>query len=177
MKPIGKQIVSMIREQEQGGLAAPSGKKFKQFQTHIGQCSVQIKYKEIGSLGILLDSIVMKRGDALLDLDEMYRRLEIMAHEVQEKLTYLLEDFRLLEMDRLNKRAQLRSYPPHQDEDSKYYYEIVIDEAVQVHFQRYQFNRNTRRYEKISSQFTLEVFERLLNDLWSILGSCEPENN
>ncbi|GAB4335275.1 MAG: hypothetical protein Kow0037_14950 [Calditrichia bacterium] len=175
MKSFGKQIVSMIREQEQSGLTTPSGKKFKQFQSQLGKCSVQIKYKEIGSLGILLDSVVMKRGEAVLDLEEQHRRLEKMAHEVQERLTYLLEDFRLLELDRLNKKAQLRSYPPHQDEDSKYYYEIVIDEAVQIHFQRYQFNRKTRRYEKIASQLTLEVFERLLDDLWAILGSCDSD--
>jgi hypothetical protein len=69
----------------------------------------------------------------------------------------------------MNKRAQLRSYPPYKDENSKYYYEIILDEANRVHFQRYQYSKIEKRFEKTTSQLTLEIFERLINDLVDIL--------
>jgi hypothetical protein len=91
------------------------------------------------------------------------------ANAIQKKITYLLEEFKLIEMDNQNKRAQLRSYPPYTRDNSKYYYEVVLDEGNKAHFQRYQYSMEEKRYGKITSQLTSETFERLVNDLTSIL--------
>ena len=100
---------------------------------------------------------------------EINALLERQADAVKERITFLLEEFRLIELDRQNKRAQLRSYPPFARDDSRFYFEIVLDEGVMAHLQRYQFNRSARRYQKVTSQLTLETFERLVDEMVGIL--------
>ncbi len=139
-------------------------------------CLFQIRFKDIDKYGLVFDYISIKKGTPILDVEQINRTLEKQAGKFQEKITYLLEDFRLIELDKMNKRAQLRSYPPYKKEDSKYYYEIVLDEGTRFHLQRYEYSSSLKRYEKITSQLTLEIFERLINDVIEILGNCGEDD-
>jgi len=143
--------------------------RFNILQHNEDEFHFQVKFKDIDKYGIVLDYISISKATPIMDLDIINKKLESDSNKIQTKITYLLEDFKLIELDRMNKRAQLRSYPPYEEEDSKYYYEIVLDEANRVHFQRYQYSSSNKRYEKITCQLTLEIFERLINDLVSTL--------
>lgn len=143
--------------------------KFNILQHREGEFHFQVKFKDIDKYGIVLDYISISKATPIMDVDIINKKLESDSNEIQKKITYLLEDFKLIELDRMNKRAQLRSYPPYREDDSKYYYEIVLDEANRIHFQRYQYSSSNKRYEKITCQLTLEIFERLINDLVDIL--------
>ena len=143
--------------------------KFYHFQKDVEGLNIAIKFKDIDRYGIVLDYIAIVRKEPILDVEEINRRLEHQAEMVQNKITYLLEDFTLIEIDKASKKAQLRSYPPYEKENSKFFYEIVLEEGTRVHFQRYEYNRDHRRYEKITSQLTLEIFERLLEDLAALV--------
>ena len=143
--------------------------KFSILQHKEDEFHFQVRFKDIDKYGIVLDYISISKAIPVMDVDIINKKLETNSNEIPNKITYLLEDFKLIELDRMNKRAQLRSYPPYKEEDSKYYYEIVLDEANRIHFQRYQYSSSNKRYEKITCQLTLEIFERLINDLVSIL--------
>ena len=163
----GKLITQKLLE-EKDRVPEPK-QKFYYLQHQEGEFSFQIKFKDIGKYGIVLDYISLGKNTPILDVELINKRLDGQADKVQKNINFLLEDFKLIEMDTRNKRAQLRSYPPHTEDNSKYYYEIVLDEGVKTHFQRYQYSREEKRYEKVTSQLALETFERLVNELASAL--------
>ncbi|GAB4378880.1 MAG: hypothetical protein Kow0042_27760 [Calditrichia bacterium] len=168
---LGNLIVNKIKEERSKVTDARQKEKFNIVQVREGDCQIQVKVKDIDTYGIVLDYIAISRDTPILDVDLINKKLEEQSEMVEERITYLLEDFRLIELDRINKRAQLRSYPPHEKEDAKFYYEIVLDEGVRAHFQRYVYSIEKKRYEKITSQLTIETFERLVDDLAKSL--CE----
>ena len=143
--------------------------KFYYFHKALDGLDVAVKFKDIDRYGIVVDYISLARTEPILDVEAINRRLEQQAETVQKTITYLLEDFMLIEMDKASKRAQLRSYPPYEKENSKFFYEIVLEEGTRVHFQRYEYNKEHRRYEKITSQLTLEIFKRLVDDLANLV--------
>ena len=144
--------------------------KFFHLQHQEDDFQFQIKFKDAGSFGVVLDYLSISKSTPIVDVEIINKRLDEQADGVQKRITFLLEGFKLIEMDTRNKRVQLRSYPPYTEDDSKYYYEIVLDEGVKAHFQRYQFSREEKRYSKITSQLTNETFERLVNELTGILN-------
>ena len=169
----GKIILAKIREEKAKATEEKQKERFQLLQHREGDCHFQIKYKDIDKYGIVVDYISIRREIPILDVEMINKRLEQQSEKVQKTITYLLEDFRLIEIDKMNKRAQLRSYHPHKKEDSKFYYEIILDEGVKIHFQRYEYSTSRRRFEKITSQLTLETFERLIDDLVDILCAGE----
>ncbi len=166
---VGNHVLENIREQKAKQTEDKEKERFNLVQLRETDCQFQVKYKDIDKYGIVVDYISLSKNVPIMDVDVINKRLEKQAEAVQKTITYLLEDFRLIEFDKMNKRAQLRSYPPHKKGDSKFYYEIVLDEGTRLHFQRYEYSSAKRRYEKITSQLTLETFERLIDDLFKIL--------
>ncbi len=169
MMNYGKTLLERIREEKSKAVYSDSKNKFFYLQHQIDDFQFQVRFKEIEKYGILLDYLAIHCQKPLMDVSVINRRLDEQVAAIQERITFLLEDFRLLEMDRQNKKAQLRSYPPYSQENSKFYYEIVLDEGCSLHFQRYEYSRDHRRYEKITSQLTIEIFERLVNEFVNIL--------
>jgi len=165
----GKTILKRIREERQSLPEVGQKDKFYLLQHNEGELQFQVKFKDVDKYGIVVDYISIAKSEPILDVNLINKKLEQQAEKIQTIITYLLEDFALIEMDKMNKRAQLRSYPPHTKENSKFYYEIVLDEGTKVHFQRYEYSKTRKRYEKITSQLTLEIFERLINDLADLL--------
>ncbi len=162
-------IIRKIQEAKQKQITIKQKDKFSVLQHQEDDLLLQLKFKDIDKYGIVLDYISIQKLSPILDVEEINKRLEQQAEAIQQRITYLLEDFKLIEFDRMSKRAQLRSYPPYKKENSKYFYEIVLDEGVKIHFQRYQYSMDEKRYEKITSQLTLEIFARLIDDLVKII--------
>ncbi|RMF56357.1 MAG: hypothetical protein D6748_13720 [Calditrichaeota bacterium] len=165
----GQKIISLIQEEKARGVYADPKQKYYYLQHEEGDLQFQVRFKDIDKLGIVLDYLSIKKQAPILDVSLINQKLDEQAAAVEKRITFLLEGFKLIELDRQNKRAQLRSYPPHTKENSKYYYEIVLDEGTRVHFQRYEYSIPDKRYQKIDSQLTLETFERLLDELSDLL--------
>ncbi len=165
---LGNRILEKIKEEK----AKPGEKqkdKFTFAEHQENDCHVQVKFKDIDKYGIVVDYITVSIETPILDVAIINNKLQKQSDAVQQTITYLLEDFKLIELDRMNKKAQLRSYPPHKEEDSKFYYEIILDDGTKAHFQRYEYSSTKRRFEKITSQLTLETFVRLVDDMADIL--------
>lgn len=166
----GKKVSEMLFDEKNPAVHFDAKQKFFYLQHQEGDYQFQIKFKDAAKYGILIDYIAIGKSIPLQDVETINQRLDEQADAIQKRITFLLEEFKLIEMDIRNKRAQLRSYPPHTEDNAKYYYEIVLDEGVKVHFQRYQFLTDEKRYAKITSQLTMETFERLINELVKILA-------
>jgi hypothetical protein len=171
MQDYGKRLKSMLHAGKYTSLQSDARETLHYLQLDDDKLTIQVRFKEVEKYSILLDSITMSIPGASPDVETVNERLSAQADAIQKRITFLLESFRLIELDKQNKRAQLRSYPPHSEENNKYYYEIVLDEGVKIHFQRYQYSQDQKRYEKIYSLLTMETFERLINELAKTLTS------
>lgn len=165
----GQTLVKLIQEEKARGVYADPKQKYYYLQHEVDDFQFQVRFKDIEKLGIVLDYLSVQKLSPILDVSLINRKLEEQAAAVEKNITFLLEGFKLIEMDLQNKRAQLRSYPPYTKENSKYYYEIMLDEGTKAHFQRYEYSMTDKRYQKITSQLTIEIFERLVDELTALL--------
>jgi len=93
------------------------------------------------------------------------------AAECERRISYLLENFRLLEVDEENYLAQVRSAAPHQKRDEKFYYEALLQHGLGAAFARYRQTREGGSRELVVCHLTQEALERLVDDLAAVLRS------
>lgn len=91
------------------------------------------------------------------------------AGEIEKRISYLLEGFRLLEIDEVNGSAQIRSITPYKKGDERLYYEVLLRGGNNLTFSRYRKQLQTGERETVSSHLTLEIFERLVDDLAAVI--------
>jgi hypothetical protein len=89
--------------------------------------------------------------------------------EIERRITYLLEGFRLIELDETNVVAQIRSFTPHKKGEEKFYYEVLLPHGMSATFSRYRLSRQAENRELVPCHLTRETFERLVDDLAATL--------
>ncbi|MBE7554015.1 MAG: hypothetical protein HS126_23370 [Anaerolineales bacterium] len=96
--------------------------------------------------------------------DEGYLRRS--AERAASRLTYLEEPLLLLELDPAEKLAQLRSNPPHQEDEALIYWELLTwaEPQLRVRLARYRWQPGQGR-EQISYPATFATLGRLAQDL------------
>ncbi len=169
MSNYGKSLSKMLQTGKAQSLQASARKQFYYLQHEEDDFQFQMRVKDVEKFAVVVDYVSVAKKDPILDVEVINQKIARQADAIQKNITFLLEEFKIIELDRQNKRAQLRSYPPHTDENSKYYYEIVLDEGTKAHFQRYEYSMAEKRYTKITSQLTTETFERLIDGICDIL--------
>ncbi|MBC8877192.1 MAG: hypothetical protein H8E44_47795 [Planctomycetes bacterium] len=100
--------------------------------------------------------------------DASIGQLREMAESLSVKLGYLLEPLDVIEVDEQWRIVQLRSRPPHRDDESIGYYELEIRPG-QSRLRRYEKHPERPR-EAIPITVTREVFGRLAEDLCSVVS-------
>jgi hypothetical protein len=95
--------------------------------------------------------------------------LERMAKALAERLTYLMEPIRPIEIDADACVAQLRSSPPQRDDDGRSYYELTVRRGGEIALARYRKESGTPR-QQIPATVTREVLLRLVDDFEAVLG-------
>jgi hypothetical protein len=95
--------------------------------------------------------------------------LERMAKSLSERLTYLMEPIRPIEIDADACIAQLRSSPPQRDDDGRSYYELTVRRGGEIALTRYRKEPGTPR-QQIPANVTREVLLRLADDFEGVLG-------
>jgi hypothetical protein len=95
--------------------------------------------------------------------------LERVAKALSERLTYLMEPIRPIEIDTDACVAQLRSSPPQRDDDGRSYYELVVRRGGEIALCRYRKEPGTAR-QQIAATVTREVLLRLADDFEAVLG-------
>src|SRR5262245_43032386 len=95
--------------------------------------------------------------------------LERIAKSLSERLTYLMEPIRPIEIDADACIAQLRSSPPQRDDDGRSYYELTVRRGGEIALARYRKESGKPR-EQIAAHVTREVLLRLTADFEAVLG-------
>ena len=95
--------------------------------------------------------------------------LERMAKALSERLTYLMEPIRPIEIDADACIAQLRSSPPQSDDDGRSYYELTVRRGGEISLHRFRKEPGTPR-QNIAANVTREVLLRLADDFEAVLG-------
>lgn len=91
------------------------------------------------------------------------------AREIEMQISYLLEGFRLVELDEINNSAQVRSIMPYQQDGERLYYEVLLRHGNSLTFSRYRKEHQTGKREMVPSHLTLEIFERLVDNLAAVI--------
>lgn len=96
--------------------------------------------------------------------------LRAWADRLAARVTYLMEDLVVLELDPVAGEAELRSHAPTERGDLKSYYEVRLNRAGTLRLSRVVFDAATRRRRPAPCQLTREVLERLTEDLVATAG-------
>jgi hypothetical protein len=97
------------------------------------------------------------------------RLLREQAAEIERRLTYLLEDFRLIELDETAGTAQIRSGTPYRDTDALHYYEILLAGGNTLTCTRYQKTGKNGGREIEPCYFTEQMLARVCDDIAAVL--------
>jgi hypothetical protein len=95
--------------------------------------------------------------------------LERIAKSLSDRLTYLMEPIRPIEIDTDACVAQLRSSPPQRDDDGRSYYELVVQRGGEIRLCRFRKEPGAARHQ-IAATVTREVLLRLVDDFEAVLG-------
>lgn len=91
------------------------------------------------------------------------------AAEIEKRLTYLLEHFRLVELDELKTAAQMRSHAPYRQDGAVHYYEILLTAGTSLSFCRWNNSGVRGQRELEPTYITKEALARLANDFAGVL--------
>jgi hypothetical protein len=85
------------------------------------------------------------------------------------RVTYLMEPFKVLEVDADGGVVNLRSQSPTTRDQQRSYYEIRLSIQGTLRMERCVFDETSRRRRPAACQFTREVLERLADDITASL--------
>ena len=149
-------------DQELGRLAAhgafAAGPQMLTVDTEAGRFECQIG--ALDSIGCEFDRLALVTDRLAASSAEELKRL---GEALASRLTYLLEPIGVVEFDPEGFVVQLRSIPPHKDDDKSSYYELLAQRGGQLSLSRYEKTPRAPRHVT-SASVTREVFCRLAED-------------
>jgi hypothetical protein len=96
-------------------------------------------------------------------------QLKTLAAALAKRLTYLLEPISPVEVDADQCIVQMRSSPPHRDDNGTRYYELLVRRGGELSLRRFEKQPGNVR-QSIPAQVTREVFLRLVDDFSAVVG-------
>ncbi len=132
---------------------------------HVNDFEFLIDYFTKSNLGseLLAIKLVDKNLQNLIDAKN---NLEEFSNQLCDRITYLTESFRLIEIDSKNNKAQIRSYPPYVKKNEKLFFEIVIDASeCSLLLSRKVYDNFNRSTKPVSFILNDDVLERIIADL------------
>jgi len=111
-------------------------------------------------------SVTQLQAPPNVPLTELLRR---QAREIERRISYLLESFRLVEVDECNALAQVRSVAPYKKSGERFYYEMLLQHGNSMTLVRYRKSASSENHELVPFHLTPETFERLVDDLVATL--------
>lgn len=130
---------------------------------------VTAELQDFDKFSCIVKTLTVRRTQAPpanVALKELLRR---QAAACERRISYLLENFRLVEVDDNNYLAQVRSAVPHQKHEEKFYYEILLQYGLGATFARYRKTHGNASRELVPCHLTQEMLERLVDDLSATL--------
>jgi hypothetical protein len=114
------------------------------------------------SVGVAMESLEFVTTDRQ---DWSSDALKGWGERLAARVTYLLEPLKVLEIDAAGSEVQIRSQSPSGRSDQRGFYEVRLHREGLLRMRRHLFDDATRQRRGTTCQFTLEVLERLADDI------------
>ena len=130
-----------------------------EFLASDGELQVSLKMADSDRLGCLLERLEMKGTSGHpLNLDPI---------RVEKEVTYLGEPLKIVELEKYQGKALLRSFPPRRENQTVLFFELIIDRNEGLSLHRFAYDRNLGTRSHTPVPVTRDTLERLLADLVS----------
>ena len=116
----------------------------------------------IDTVGLAFDSMEFAATDRT---DWTPESLRSWGDRLAGRVTYLMEPFRVLEVDAEGGEVCLRSQSPTSRDQKRSYYEIRLGKGGTLRLERRIFDETSRARDRAACQLTREVLERLADDI------------
>src|SRR3954463_12197287 len=131
-------------------------------EAEAGAARLALNLTARGPVGIAFDGLDFALTDRA---DPPAHALRAWGERLAARLTYLMEPLVVLEVDAQAGEAELRSQAPTPRGELRSFYEVRLRREGSLHLQRIAFADATRRRQVVPCQMTVEVLERLADDL------------
>jgi hypothetical protein len=98
------------------------------------------------------------------------KALKSWGDRLASRVTYLMEPLKVLEIDAGGGEVQLRSQSPTPRAEQRGYYEMRLFRNGSLRMERFVFDDATRQRRQTPCQLTIEVLERLSDDIAASVG-------
>ncbi|MEK7729912.1 MAG: hypothetical protein AAB354_16005 [candidate division KSB1 bacterium] len=133
---------------------------------------LKLEIQDTDKYGFLVRSIAARSTPLTHTTNDLKALLTRQAAELEKRLTYLLENFRLLELDETKQVAQVRSHAPYRQDGAMHYYEILLAEGNALSFARYHYRGAHSQRETEPTYITKEALMRLVSDFAGVLRAA-----
>jgi len=123
--------------------------------------AVQLTANRCDDLGALLWEVVLQR----IGSPTSPATLQEWANSVVNRVTGLVEQLQVLEIDAQRDEALLRSNEPTQRSSDLFYYEVILKGTREAHVCRFKAPQGEGRRQRIAFALTHEVLAKLVKDL------------
>jgi hypothetical protein len=145
-----------IMEQVRKGPWEPN----KQILASDGSLQVRVQLADCDRLGCLLERLEIRATHGCsLNIDPLW---------IEKEIQYLGEPLKIIEMEKSQGKALLRSFPPRRENGTVHFFELVIDPREGLSLNRLSYDRTLGSRTQTPVPLTRETLERLLADLVSL---------
>lgn len=149
-----------LREEILSQLSGTIGKQHQRVTAVAGPRTVRCEIDQCDLLAVAVYELVLETSElASVEIEE----LQSASQSLCERVTYLLEPISPIETDADGCIVQMRSFPPLQQENGRFYYEIFLRRGGSVALHRYEKQPGSIR-QRVTAMLTHEVLGRLVED-------------
>lgn len=140
-------------------------------KVHLPPCAVSIEdgahrltlnLTAIDTVGVAFDTLEFVTIDQPKWTTEA---LQSWGDRLASRLTYLMEPFKVLEVDADGGEVCLRSQSPTSRDRKRSFYEVRLSKEGTLRMERRTFDEGSRARGRVACQLTREVLERLADDI------------
>ncbi len=130
------------------------------FEWTLNEMCIRLSLADLDRLGCLLEKAELKPAAGV--------HLDVDPAGLGQRLSYLGEILAIIEQDKKEGRAVLRSSPPSADDTCTYFFELVLDRNEGLSLARYAYDRVGRERKMMAAPLTTHALGRLIDDLKSL---------
>jgi hypothetical protein len=131
-----------------------------------GPHRLELQVQEGSPVGVAFTDLVFSSGLP----DRSSEQLKAWGDRLAARVTYLMEPLVVIEVDSVGGEVELRSQAPTVRHGRRTFFEVRLRRDGSLHLARVAFDEETRRCRPALCQMTLEVLERLADDLVAVAG-------
>lgn len=171
MKTFGERLLTHM-------LAVPQARNHREAIHHarveeeLDGVRVFVEFDDVDKIGVRMRRLYVENVRPFVDVALDADRLRRQADEIVRRVSYLTEQIELIELDKRNGKAQLRSKLPQRETERASFFEILLDGNYKLTLRRYEFSVEvsaSRRIE-IAFEMTHDIFTRLVSDFEAVLA-------